>query len=311
MMSMPGKSYRGTLPPLSPEQRALSEALRADVTTLTVDIGDRNVRRPQALEAAAAFVEGRLAALGYSVSRQVFEVDGTPVCNVEAELRGTGRPGDIVVVGAHYDVIPWTVGADDNGTGVAALLALARAFSCKRVSRTLRFVGFVNEEPPHFQTGAMGSLVYARRCKERGERITAAVSLESMGYFSDEPGSQKYPAPLSHFYPSEGNFIAFVGNVGSRRLVREVVGSFRKHARFPSEGAALPGWMPGVGWSDHWSFWQVGYPGVMVTDTAPFRNPHYHTADDTVDTLDFDRLARVVEGLEGVVGDLCWVERDR
>jgi hypothetical protein len=162
----------------------------------------------------------------------------------------------------------------------------------------------VNEEPPHFQSTDMGSVRYARRCRERGENVVAMLSLETIGYFSEREGSQKYPFPLSYFYPSQGNFIGFVGNRASRQLVRDVVGSFRTHARFPSEGAVLPAALPGVGWSDHWAFWQSGYPAVMVTDTAPFRNPNYHEASDLPDTLDYDRFARVVAGLEKVIAEL-------
>jgi hypothetical protein len=146
----------------------------------------------------------------------------------------------------------------------------------------------------------MGSLVYAKRCKDRGERIVAMLSLETIGFYSDVKGSQKYPPPLSLFYPSTGNFIGFVGDRSSTDLMRSVVKTFRATTRFPSEGAALFASLPGVGWSDHWSFWQVGYPGVMVTDTAPFRYPHYHTGADTPDKLDYE-LERVVGELVGVL----------
>jgi hypothetical protein len=165
-------------------------------------------------------------------------------------------------------------------------------------------VAFVNEEPPYFTTSQMGSFVYAKECRKRKDKITAMLSLETIGFYSDQDGSQSYPPPLSLFYPSKGNFIGFVGNLSSRRLVRRVVGSFREHAKFPSEGAALPGWVPGVFWSDHWSFWKHGYHALMVTDTAPFRYVHYHTPEDTIDKIDFERLARVVAGLEKVVADL-------
>jgi hypothetical protein len=169
----------------------------------------------------------------------------------------------------------------------------------------VRFVFFVNEEPPFFMTSDMGSLRYARRCRDRGERIVAMLSLETMGCFSDEEGSQRYPFPFSLLYPSRGNFIAFVGNLASRRLVRLAVGSFRRHASIPSEGAAAPGWITGIGWSDHWSFWKQGYPAVMVTDTALFRYEHYHTSLDTPDRVQYGQLARVVAGLEKVIVDLA------
>jgi Zn-dependent M28 family amino/carboxypeptidase len=144
----------------------------------------------------------------------------------------------------------------------------------------------------------MGSADYARRSKARGERIAAMFSLETIGYYSDAPQSQHYPFPLSFFYPDRGDFLAFVGNLPSRRLVRETIGAFRLHAHFPSEGVAAPAFIPGVGWSDHLNFWREGWPALMITDTAPFRYPYYHTAHDTPDKIDYQRLARVVIGLE-------------
>jgi hypothetical protein len=154
----------------------------------------------------------------------------------------------------------------------------------------------------------MGSLVYAKQCRASGDGIRGAVVLESIGYFSDAPGSQPYPPPLNLFYPDKGNFVAFVGNLGSRALVHRSIASFRSRATVPSEGAAAPGFIPGVDWSDHWSFWQAGYKAVMVTCTATYRNPHYHKPTDTPDTLDYDRFARTVDGLGHVVEDLARVK---
>jgi Zn-dependent M28 family amino/carboxypeptidase len=182
---------------------------------------------------------------------------------------------------------------------------LARALREIKPRRTVRLVAFVNEEPPYFQSESMGSLVYARRARERREKIVAMLSIETIGYYSDRPNSQQYPASLSHFYPDTGNFIGFVSDLGSLNLLRRVLGSFRKSTRFPSEGVAAPGGIPGIGWSDHWSFWQAGYPAIMITDTAPFRYPHYHASSDTPDKLDYDRMARVVEGIGNVVGELA------
>lgn len=305
MISMPGKSHSGPLPDLTSGQAALSGALRRDVTELASTLGIRNWQEPAKLEAAADFIERRLKDPGYAVSRQTFMIEKTPFHNLEAEIRGASRPGEIVVIGGHYDSVADCPGANDNATGAAAVLALAAAFTRERPERTLRFVAFTNEEPPHYRTGEMGSVVYARRCRERKEDVVAMASLETLGCYSDRPKSQSYPAPLSLLYPSTGNFIAFVGNLSSRRLVRQAIGVFRENARFPSEGAALPGWLPGIGWSDHWSFWEEGYDAIMVTDTAPFRYAHYHTPEDTVDKVDFDRLARVVEGLVPVVRSLA------
>jgi Zn-dependent M28 family amino/carboxypeptidase len=172
-------------------------------------------------------------------------------------------------------------------------------------NKTLRFVAFVNEEPPYFLSGEMGSQVYARRCKERGDKISAMISLETIGYFSDAPNSQTYPSPgLGLFYPQVGNFIGFVSNVKSRALLRRVITLFRKHAKIPSEGASLPAFIPGVSWSDQWSFWQHGYPAIMVTDTALFRYPYYHSSNDTPDKLDYDRFALVVSGIEKTIDEL-------
>jgi Zn-dependent M28 family amino/carboxypeptidase len=181
------------------------------------------------------------------------------------------------------------------------MLALARSFAGKHPPRTLRFVAFVNEEPPHFWPPRMGSLVYAKACKARGDDNQAMLSLETVGYFRDEPGTQKYPPVVSWLYPDRGNFIGFVGNAGSRSLVRSAIGTFRANAAFPSEGAALPSFVTGVGWSDHWSFYEQGWQAIMVTDTAPFRNPNYHRPSDKPETLDYDRLARVTSGLLAVV----------
>jgi len=182
------------------------------------------------------------------------------------------------------------------------MLALARRFAARPISKTLRFVAFVNEEPPYFLTEQMGSFVYAKRCKTRGDQISAMISLETIGYFSDAPHSQTYPLlGLGAFYPTVGNFIGFVGNVPSRALLRRAIARFRQRAKVPSEGAALPSFIAGVAWSDQWSFWQHGYRGIMITDTAPFRYPHYHSATDTPDKLDYDRFALVVSGIQKMI----------
>lgn len=314
-MWTPGRSYRGPLPPLTTEEAAVVPRLERHVQRLAGEIGERNVELHAALQEAASYIESELEALrvpgreGLTVGSQVFSVQRRALRNVEAELKGTSRPDEIVIVGAHYDSVSGCPGADDNATGVAALLELARATVAKgratQPARTVRFVGFVNEEPPFFQTAAMGSLRYAATSRERGEQIVAMISVESVGYYADAPGSQRYPFPFNLFYPSTGDFIAFVANVRSRRLLHQAMRSFRDHARLPSEGAAAPAWIEGIGWSDHWAFWHHGYRAIMVTDTALFRNPHYHTAGDTPDTIDYPRMARLVAGLSRVVEDLA------
>ncbi len=309
MISMPGKSHRGPLEPLSSEEERLETNLRSHVYKLAGEIGARSVALRPGLDAARVYIEGALAGSGYTVQHQTFETRGVVCHNLEVEIPGTAKADQIVVVGGHYDSCGSSPAANDNATGTAAVLELARLFATRSAPRTLRFVCFVNEEPPFFQTADMGSWVYAKRCRERRENVVAMLSLETMGYYSDEEGSQRYPPFFSWFYPSKGNFIGFVGNLSSRSLVRRVVGSFRRHKKFPSEGGALPAFIYGVGWSDHWAFWQEGYPAAMVTDTALFRYPYYHSSEDTPEKVDYARLARVVAGLERVIAELAREEK--
>jgi Peptidase family M28 len=301
-MRMPGKNISKAAR-LLPDEVTLREELRGDVQKLAGEIGERNMCHHPQLDAAADFIENSFSRAGLHPRRDSYDVRNQACHNIEAEIRGA-RP-KILLIGAHYDSVFGSPGANDNGSGVAAMLALARRFAQKTPEHTLRFVAFVNEEPPYFQTSQMGSFVYAGRCKARGDQISAMISLETIGYFSDAPRSQTYPAVgLGAFYPTIGNFIGFVGNVHSRALLRRTIDLFRKHAGIPSEGAALPSFIPGVAWSDQWSFWEHGYRGIMITDTAPFRYPHYHASTDTPDKLDYDRFALVVSGMEKVIEEL-------
>lgn len=297
VIDMPGKSYSGLLPPLSADEHMLAHRLEKHVSHLAIQIGERNMWHYAALEAAAAYIHDSFTELGYLPHTQAYEAQGEEVKNLVAEQVGRTLPREIIVIGAHYDSVFGSPGANDNGSGVAALLELARLLKDKALERTVRFVAFVNEEPPFYYTQEMGSRVYATRAKALSERIVAMLSLETIGYYSEAPGSQRYPFPFNLFYPSTGNFIGFVGNLSSRDLVRRSVAAFRRATRFPSEGVAAPGWITGIGWSDHWSFWQAGYPAIMITDTALFRYAHYHAPTDTPDKLDYDRTARVVMGL--------------
>jgi Zn-dependent M28 family amino/carboxypeptidase len=299
---MPAKNI-SKAEPLSADEVALREELRADVRKLAGEIGERNMWHYQQLNAAADFIENSFSRAGLHPRRDSYGLHGQACHNIEVEIPGA-RP-EILLIGAHYDSVFGSPGANDNGSGVAAMLALARRFAGRKTEHALRFVAFVNEEPPYFLSGEMGSLVYAERCKARGDKISAMISLETIGYFSDAPNSQTYPSPgLGIFYPKVGNFIGFVSNVRSRTLLRRVIALFRQHAKIPSEGAALPAFIPGVSWSDQWSFWRNGYPGIMVTDTAPFRYPYYHSANDTPDKLAYDRFTLVVSGMEKVIQDL-------
>ena len=302
---MPGSSWTGPLPPLTDKEQMLHDHLKRHVTALAGRIGERNVWRPEAMAAAAAYIRKTLEDAGYVVNVQPFNSRGVTVSNIEAVLPGHGAADEIIVVGAHYDSVADCPGADDNASGVAAVLELARMLAGTTLSRSVRFVAFANEEAPFFYGDEMGSNLYAARAQAQGEHIEAMLSLETLGYFTDQPGSQQYPFPFSYLYPDTGNFIGFVGNLSSRSLVRKVVGAFRVSTAFPSEGVAAPSGIEGIHWSDHWSFWQAGYPAIMVTDTAPFRYPSYHTANDTPAQLDYTGLARVTGGLAEVVGVLA------
>jgi Zn-dependent M28 family amino/carboxypeptidase len=214
---------------------------------------------------------------------------------------------EVIVVGAHYDSAPGSPGANDNASGAAAVIELARLLHDLNGSagKRIRLALFVNEEPPYFRTEAMGSLHYARALARRNERVVAMYSLETIGFYSSEPGSQVYPAPFGLLFPDRGDFVAFVGLLGSRALVRETMRSFRAHTAFPTIGGVAPGFVPGIGWSDHWAFAEHGFQAVMITDTAPFRYPHYHRPSDTPDKVDAESLARVVKGIERVIRDLA------
>jgi Zn-dependent M28 family amino/carboxypeptidase len=305
MTAMPGKSFSGVLPPLTSEETQIKANLNRHISYLAGEIGERNIIAYESLQKTEQYTKDNLTKSGYEVKSQEYVVQMRKVHNLIAEIPGSARANEIVLIGAHYDTVYDCPGADDNTSGVAALLELARLLKDSHPARTVRFVAFVNEEPPWFQTEDMGSLVYAEQAHKLKENIVAAVSLETIGMYSDVEGSQQYPPGFKSLYPSKGNFIAFVGDLGSRGLVRDAVRSFRVSTQFPSEGSAAPAAIPGVGWSDQWSFWQEGYQAIMVTDTAPFRNRNYHEPTDKPDTLDYERMSRVVHGLVAVVTDLA------
>jgi Peptidase family M28 len=302
---MSSRKLQRALRPLTEKEQAARDQLRADVTMLATTIGGRDRNNYRALGQAADYVADQLRSSGYAPERQIFSADGKDFQNVEAELRGTGDAGRVIVVGAHYDTAGGLPGANDNGSGVAACLRLARTFAGHPEKATLRWVFFTNEEPPYFQSPAMGSMVYAKRCHERNERVAAMLSLETIGYYCEEPGSQSYPIGFHPGYPDRGNFLGFVANFRSASLLHSALRSFRSATSLPAVGAAAPASIPGIGWSDHWSFWQFGYKALMLTDTAPYRYPYYHSAQDTPEKLDYDRLTRAVTGIEAIVRHLA------
>ena len=302
---VPGRSHSGPLPPLTEEERALAVVLKRHIETIAAR--EHNLRHYDELEKVARYIEGTLSSYGYSVSRQTFFFDDSAVRNIDVviEPRADIADPEVIVVGAHYDSAPGTSGANDNGSGTAAVIELARLLrdQAGTGTRRIRLVLFVNEEQPYSKTEDMGSLRYARSLKQRNERVVAMYSLETIGFYSSEPGSQRYPAPFNLIFPDRGDFIAFVGTPYARALVWETIRSFRSHTAFPSIGGVAPDSVPGIDWSDHWAFEQAGFPALMVTDTAPFRYPHYHQFTDTPDKVDVENLARVVKGMERVIRD--------
>ena len=278
----------------------LERELKDHVFQMAGEIGERNFQDYASLQQAIAYIESYWTKVGFDVKHQYYDIGEQQFTNLSVEIKGASRPHEVVVIGAHYDTIIGTPGADDNGSAVAALLALSgRAGRC-RWERSLRFVAFANEEPPFFMSPGMGSLVYARDCQKRADRIIGMICLEMLGYFCE-----RQPDTLG-LLPESGDFIGLVGNQESEELVRQAARAFREKVRFPLQAAApSPNMVPYAAYSDHWSFWQCGYQALMVTDTGPLRNPHYHMATDLPETLDFDKMTRVVFGVEGIVEKLA------
>jgi len=302
MPSLPVLLLIAMLPAMAveiPADPALIAELTADVYVLGERIGERNTQRYDGLVAARDHIAAAFTAAGLVVERQDYQAAGRLCSNLIATIAGRDPAAPPWVVGAHYDSVRGGPGANDNGTGVAALLALARRLKPGAQAAPIRLVAFVNEEPPFFQTALMGSMVYAASLAARGERLAGMVSLETIGCFLDQPGTQRFPDPaLATLYPSTGNFVAIVGNTANAALVTRLRDAFDlAGCGMPSQPFAGPEALPGVGWSDHWAFWQHGYAAVMITDTAPFRDEHYHTPTDLPANVDHPRLAQVVIGM--------------
>jgi Zn-dependent M28 family amino/carboxypeptidase len=290
----------------------LAGRLRTHVSAIASK--EHNTATPLALERAAAYIETALTGAGYTPTRQEYAAGGQRVRNIEVAVGNVARgkrPERIFIVGAHYDSAPGAPGANDNGSGTAAVLELARMLKTVQLGAgtELRFVLFVNEEPPYFMGEEMGSMVHAAEMKRQGQNVQAALVLETMGYYTDAPRSQQLPPGLEGRYPSTGNFIAFVGTLESSGLVREALAAFRAASDFPAEGLAAPAHTTGVTLSDHSSYNRHGYPALMITDTAFMRYPYYHTAEDTPDKLDYESMARVVNGLAKTIVALAGAKR--
>jgi len=295
------------------DEQDLPGRLYTHVDRLAGLIGPRHLDKPNTMEVTATYIERQLVDLGYYVDRHVYDVDASQVANLVAERPGTRRPDDVVILGAHYDTVPETPGADDNASAVAMLIEVARILQPSVFQRTLRFVAFACEEPPHYYTDTMGSQVYARQCRVRGERIVGMLCLEMVGYYCTEPNSQQIPPgiprSLRWAFPKRGDFLAAVGNLRSWRLGWTFRRGFKRASRFPLYSIVLPETISEIRMSDNSSFWDQGYPALMVTDTSFLRNPHYHTATDTPNTLDYDRMAQATLGVAGGVKRLANPER--
>lgn len=286
----------------------LSARLRAHVTAIASQ--EHNTATPRALEQAARHIETTLQGYGYRLRRQEYQAGGQKVRNIEVSIANTApgaKPERIFIVGAHYDSARGAPGANDNGSGTAAVLELARLLKTMQPSRgtEIKFVFFVNEEPPWFMGEEMGSMQHARELKKNGQNVEGALILETVGWYSQAQNSQKLPPGLEKQYPSTGNFIAFVGTLESSALVRQALAAFRAQSDFPAEGLAAPAHVMGVTLSDHASYNRHGYPALMITDTAFLRYPYYHTAEDTPDKLDYMGMARVVKGLARTIESLA------
>lgn len=292
-IKMPGTSYSGES---GIADAAVENRLRRDVSALSETIGERHVGRPGSLDEAARWISQRFVDAGLSPGFEEFATGSATVANVVADVPGTEGDG-VVVIGAHYDSVPGSPGADDNASGVAVMLELARSLKGFKSPYTLRFVAFVNEEAPWFGTSEMGSIQHVARALDRNEKIVAMLSLETLGFYQDEDATQHYPDGFEVFYPSTGNFVSFVGNARSRTLVHQMIEGFRQRARLPSEGIAAPELVRDISRSDQFSFWREGIPAMMITDTANFRNPHYHLSTDTAATLNYSAMAHLADGL--------------
>jgi hypothetical protein len=281
------------------------ERLEAHLRTLTETIGERSVRFPEHLDKTADYIQLFYEDIGIAVHREPYDYSDFKVENVVAEISTGPQPSRRYLLGAHYDSVSGTVGADDNASAIAVQLETARCLKAllgrEALDLAVTFVSFALEEPPVYGTRYMGSRVYAKKARKVQEKIDGMICLEMVGYACYEPGCQQYPFPLGFFgYPKEGNYIGIVGNFKSGGFTKALFKAFQKNPELPVIKLKIPfnGWvLPSVRLSDHASFWDQGFKAVMITDTAFFRNPHYHRSSDTMEKLDYRFMAELVESL--------------
>jgi Zn-dependent M28 family amino/carboxypeptidase len=280
----------------------LADSLKKHLRVLSKDIGERNFIKQASLARCADYIREEFKNFGYEVYEQVYYINKQPFRNIIA-TKPAGPGSRVIIVGAHYDSVIGSPGADDNASGVAGLLLLAELLSQhNNLDKTIRFIAFTNEEPPFFTTPDMGSYRYAQELKKKKENIEGMLCLESIGYYDLKDDSQSYPFGLGFFYPSRGNYIAVVSNLLSAKFLKKVVSVLRKNSKCPVESLLGPVFFaPAIAFSDHWSFWKMGYRAVMITDTAFYRNPYYHTSFDTPEKINYEYMAEVVKGLYAVL----------
>jgi hypothetical protein len=279
--------------------RVDAAALEQHVRELAVNLHPRSFENFANIERAGDYILAAFIATGAETEVQKFAVQGSLYRNLI--VRFGPREGPVLVIGAHYDANGGTPGADDNASGVAGLLELARLLGANPPPQPVELVAYTLEEPPYFRSASMGSFQHAQALVNSGRRLRLMMSLEMIGYFRDEPDSQQFPVPgLELLYPDSGNFIAIVGRFGDFGATRRVKALFRGATDLPVESMNAPAKVPGVDFSDHVNYWHFELPAVMVTDTAFLRNPHYHQASDTPETLDYPRMAKVVQAVYAV-----------
>lgn len=278
-------------------EKIKADYIRKHVSMLAGNIGERNTGQPRALQRAADYITDQWQGMGYDVRPQRFEAAGMECRNLEVTRIGSEQPGNIIVLGAHYDSSSGCPGANDNASGIAALLELARAISQRKPRCTLRFVAFANQAPPFFGTEEMGSWVYAHHARQRGDNIHAALILDSLGYYSNQPASQLAPPLLGLLYPSQGNFVALISNLRSMGVARRFSRDFHRLSGLPYQRISAPAFLPGIGGGDQNPFWLNGYKAFVITDTGRYRYPFHRSARDTPERLDYDSIAAVSDGI--------------
>ena len=281
------------------------DTLRAHVERLANTDKPRTYDNIKALNAAAAYIKQQFEEHSEYVREQSYKVDYREYKNIICSFGPTD--GERIIIGAHYDVCMDQPGADDNASGVAGILEIARLLKSEapRLKYRIDLVAYTLEEPPYFRTEYMGSAVHARYLQDKGIKVKAMICLEMIGYFTDEEKSQEYPIGLLKlFYPTKGNFIAIVGQLGKGGLTRKIKRGMRAGAAIDVRSINAPRFVTGIDYSDHLNYWKYKYDAVMITNTSWYRNANYHMGTDTPETLDYDRMAEVVKGVYQAVVNL-------